>query len=276
MDLQHKRDNVYFDPKIITQKLNYHFIKRNLDLRIQETLAVHPEFRARKDTCGRSYVYQIVTTKLNLENSYHGKKANKKFMRNYLRGNLLPIHLSNTYHQVQHEHFNLEQFQDTLSLFEGKHNFRSFCNVNGWVKYIKDKETGEISQEDLKDEDFIRHMSSITVKQVESPLPKSEFNDQFNFYHVIVKGNAFLHNQIRRMVGISLDVCKGCVQKSEVQKILEDPWSGFPARARPAPPNGLSLLDVHYTEESLDSATLNYEDLPVPVQQHNQKSDHVE
>jgi len=33
VDLQHKLENQYFDPQIITQKLNYHFYKRNLDLR---------------------------------------------------------------------------------------------------------------------------------------------------------------------------------------------------------------------------------------------------
>ena len=40
--------NVFFDPGAITAQLNYYFVKRKLDVRINRTLAVHPEFRARK------------------------------------------------------------------------------------------------------------------------------------------------------------------------------------------------------------------------------------
>ena len=38
----------FFDPGTITAQLNYYFVKRKLDVRINRTLAVHPEFRARQ------------------------------------------------------------------------------------------------------------------------------------------------------------------------------------------------------------------------------------
>ena len=147
---------------------------------------------------------------------------------------------------------------------EGSHNFKAFCSSQGWIKHIKLPDGSNVS-ELRTDEEFQRMIPKIDVSEAPNPCPLDPFYmDNFKFYQVQIKGKAFLHNQIRRMIGAALGVGEGRLTREDVQKMLQHPSLGWNKKGRVVPPHGLHLLDVEYTQESLQSATEDVNLLPLP------------
>ncbi len=108
------------------------------------------------------------------------------------------------------------KLEAALSIFQGTHDFRSFC-------------TGH------EQNSTIRTIDSITL----------DFNEQLQAHRIIFKGKGFLRYMIRRIVGASLHCASYSDYSIEtLQKILKqkDPHQQLPT----APAKGLMLYQIEY------------------------------
>jgi len=118
---------------------------------------------------------------------------------------------------------NLEKFNAALQLFVGEHDFRSFCKVD--------------PEKQHKIED------GFTVKTIDSI--KLEVIKKYNLIRVTICGKAFLHFQIRRMIGYALDVArKDNLEISYLQSLLDHPKAEQILLKAPA--SGLLLKKIIY------------------------------
>lgn len=120
----------------------------------------------------------------------------------------------------------LQKFEAGLKLFEGTHDFRSFCKV--------DKE----KQEKIADGFTIKTVDKIRVEQI----------SKLGLLRVVIYGKAFLHYQIRRMIGYALDVARRKnLSISYLQKLLDNPTAE--QILLKAPSSGLLLRKIIYKKE---------------------------
>jgi len=108
----------------------------------------------------------------------------------------------------------VEVMQKAASYLEGRHNFRSFQTQN--------KEN----------------------PQAERTIKKLKISAKKNFIYIDIEADGFLHNMVRRIVGVLLEVGRGKIKAPRVKKILKakDPRLGGPT----VPARGLCLLRVKY------------------------------
>lgn len=112
-----------------------------------------------------------------------------------------------------------ESFYKTSKLFLGKHDFSAFCIKEG------DRET-------------IREISDIEIERREV---NKGVGTLWTFH---IKGDSFLREQVRMMVGAMIRVARGLYEENEIILALESGKAlvDFPA----APPQGLNLEKVFW------------------------------
>ncbi len=123
------------------------------------------------------------------------------------------------------EELNIDIMQKAAKLFEGKHNFRSYC-------YRPTKNTvldGEITHCEIKKNDVY----------VASFFPKES-------YLLQVKGEGFKRNQIRLMMGALLDLGKGKIDLDFIRKTLDSNEEEI-ILEHIVPGSGLILNSVEFT-----------------------------
>ncbi|MFC2949243.1 tRNA pseudouridine(38-40) synthase TruA [Virgibacillus sediminis] len=110
---------------------------------------------------------------------------------------------------------NLQSMQEACRYFEGSHDFTSFSSAKATTKGSKVR--------------TIYHASCI---------------ERDGYIEFIFRGNGFLYNMVRIMVGTLLDVGQGRKKPEEIQSIIEKTDRKFAGET--APPQGLYLWDVIY------------------------------
>jgi tRNA pseudouridine38-40 synthase len=109
------------------------------------------------------------------------------------------------------------KLKKALKLYVGTHDFRSFCKLE-------------------EERSTIRTIHSITIHSL----------DRFGAIRIVIKGDSFLHFQIRRMVGYALGVARrGDLSLDFIQDMLDNPdpqQQGTKADGR-----GLCLKEVRYS-----------------------------
>jgi tRNA pseudouridine38-40 synthase len=103
---------------------------------------------------------------------------------------------------------------DCCKLFNGMHNFISFCDINN----------EEISTKVLVDKIWLEE-------------------DEDKIY-IRIKASHFLWKMVRRVVGTLVEVGRGNISKENIEKFLET-YSDIPSKLT-APPSGLFLEKVIY------------------------------
>lgn len=122
-----------------------------------------------------------------------------------------------------------QKFEQALQLFIGTHNFRSFCKV--------DKE----KLPELENGLTIKTVDKVCVKKI----------SKFGILQVQMYGKAFLHFQIRRMIGYALDVARRKnLSISYLQELLDNPTAEQILLKAPA--SGLLLRKIMYKKEIKD------------------------
>lgn len=126
-----------------------------------------------------------------------------------------PMHRRDTYF-VSYP-LDLEKMKQAAEYLKGKHDFKSFCNVHTHV------------------EDFVRTVFDLEIEKVQ---------DIITFR---IRGNGFLYNMVRIIVGTLLSVGRGFLKPEDMVRILE-------ARDRQAagmtvPPQGLVLVEIAYKKD---------------------------
>lgn len=120
---------------------------------------------------------------------------------------------NNAYHEFAQ--LNVEAMKSACELFIGTHDFTSFSSAKSTVKGSKIRTLYEVS------------------------LRKSGEEIEF-----ILRGNGFLYNMVRIIVGVLLDVGKGKLTLEEVQDIFVK--KNRQSVGKTLPPQGLFLWDVSY------------------------------
>lgn len=177
------------DKKIDTSKIK-HSLNNLLpkDIYIKDVNEVEPSFHARFDVIKKEYIYKI-----NI-------------------GEYSPLEVD--YILQYNKPLDIDKMRDSLKLFEGKHNFRSFTKVD------EEKET------------YIR-----TIYETDLTLDN-------NIISVKFVGDGFLRYMVRNMVGLLIEIGELKKESEEVLRLFEvmDRKEG----GKIAPPNGLYLSNVYY------------------------------
>ena len=255
---------------------------RDHAIRVSKTVAVPAEFHSRHDVTGRSYLYRLAVFPPVCSlpsHQFHGWVAapvTKRFSRkrashfrhlnacvNSKLSALENGFVSDCYLKDE-ETFDFDLFKATLKLMEGKHNFSNFTKAQGLFKY-KTVEGERYVRTARTEEERTRTVRSIEVIERPPPLPLSVYpvygTDQLYLIDVVIHGQSFLHNQVRRMVGAAMAVAKGVVSLDDVKLLLSQPDSGWNQKISPARSEGLFLAKVEYKKESLELATEDYNEM---------------
>lgn len=116
----------------------------------------------------------------------------------------------------------IEAMRKAASYLEGTHDFVSFCNIRTNV------------------EDTVRTVYSLEV------LTKG---DQITFR---IRGNGFLYNMVRIIVGTLLRVGRGFYTPEQVKEILEA--KNRKSAGVTAPPHGLMLMEIEYKDSETSAS----------------------
>lgn len=160
------------------------------DIYVHHVEEVSPDFHSRFDATEKEYRYFVLNS-----------KERDLFRRHYTY-----------YHSTD---LNLELIQQACLLFEGTHDFTSFCSHRSTVKGSKVRTLYEV----------------ICTKD----------NDEIQF---ILRGNGFLYNMVRIIVGVLLDVGAGKVDINNIEKMFQE--KDRTVVGKTLPPEGLFLWEVKY------------------------------
>ena len=121
-------------------------------------------------------------------------------------------------------HLDLEKMRQAAGYLVGEHDFASFCNVRTNV---------EDTVRTIYELNVLKNADEITIR---------------------IKGNGFLYNMVRIIVGTLLRAGRGFYTPEQVKDILEA--RDRQAAGVTAPPNGLMLVGIEY-EKSNDSGCVH-------------------
>ena len=254
-------------------------MRRDHAIRVSKTVGVPAEFHSRHDVISRSYLYRLAVFPPACSlpsHQFHGwvsapvtKRFNRKQASHYRELNTcvnsklsaLERGFTSDWYLKDGETFDFDLFKATLKLMEGKHNFSNFTKAQGLFKY--QTVGGERYVRTARsEEERTRTVRSIEVSERAPPLPLSVYpvygTEQVQLIDVVIQGQSFLHNQVRRMVGAAMAVARGLVSLDDVQLLLSQPDTGWNQKIAPARSEGLFLAKVEYKKESLELATEDY------------------
>ena len=247
---------------------------------MSRTVAVPAEFHSRHDVASRSYLYRLAvfpptcrlssdhlhdpirppgTFRFNKKKAAHFKQLNAcvSSKLSALDNNLM----FDTYLKDE-QTFNFDMFNKALKLMEGKHNFSNFSKSQGLFKY-KTVNGEKYVKFARTEEERTRIVNSIEIIERPPPLPPSVYPlyGEVQFLDVVIHGQSFLHNQVRRMVGAALAAATERISLSDVEDLLNEPHSGWNTAISPARCEGLYLARVQYKAGSLELATEDYREM---------------
>lgn len=187
----------------LNQVFNYHtrkFIPENSitsglnslisdDIVIKNTEYVSSGFHATKSATNKTYEYLILNT-----------AKPSPFYRNHC------WHIS--------DNIDTDKLNKILELFEGSHDFSSFCKKRSMV------------------DDPVRTINSICVRQIR------------NFLKIEINADGFLHNMVRNIVGTALHVYRKELNPEIIKDIFDA--KDRSAAGPTAPAKGLYLKKVYY------------------------------
>ena len=112
-------------------------------------------------------------------------------------------------------YLDLNLMKDAIKLFEGSHDFKGFASA-----------------------------SIDPRKDTNKTIYKTEINERGDYLEFIFIGNGFLKYQIRRMMGLLIDVGRGKEKKEKILEVLEKKDPGISHKV--ADGCGLYLYNVYY------------------------------
>lgn len=112
----------------------------------------------------------------------------------------------------------MDKIKQACKLFEGTHDFTSFCSARSTVKGTKVRTLYEVSCEKQADEIVF-----------------------------VLRGNGFLYNMVRIIVGVLLDVGSGKLSMNDIEEMFRK--KDRSAAGKTAPPTGLFLWTVKYEND---------------------------
>lgn len=205
--------------------MNKFFLNTSTPVFVRKCIQVPNNFSARFHAVSRTYLYRQAVLKDNL--GIEKKSSLASF---------IPVEEWKRCHFTRLKGFDIDQFKEGAKHFEGYHDFTTFKRYNKLNSHKNNR----------------RKIFSVTVRSGK-PLVTCQVDskdDVFDYWDIEIKGRAFVHNQIRRMIGTLNAVAVGKLRPEDVKLMLQVPskhsWHSF---IRNCPPEGLYLLNVEYNPE---------------------------
>jgi tRNA pseudouridine38-40 synthase len=176
-------------------------------IRVRTAERVGPEFHARWLAQAKTYQYRI----------YRGRVVP-------------PFHWRYVLHDTQPLDF--AAMAEAARCFEGEHDFTSFAASTG-------------SEEDDRERTMLRtiYRSEVVVGSAAGTAPSAEEPQEWVY---VVKGKSFLRYMVRKIVGTLVEVGRGRMVPSDIQRVFElcDRSRSGPTM----PAQGLCLMSVEYPD----------------------------
>ncbi|XP_049866804.1 tRNA pseudouridine synthase-like 1 isoform X2 [Pectinophora gossypiella] len=222
-DLERFGSNIY-EPTGITYNLNKFFYKNDISIIVKKCLRVPDNFNARYNAIRRTYLYRLAVLKDDVQ-----------LPENVGMASCIPIEEWRRCYFVRLQNFNIDLMREATKYLVGYHDFTTFKRFGKLKQYKHNR----------------REIYSIDVKPGQ-PLVSSCSNPPFTYWDVEIQGRAFVHNQIRRMMGTLISVATEKLPPEEIKVMLQVPskhsWHNF---IQNCPPDGLYLANVEYNPEDL-------------------------
>ena len=206
------------------------------------------DFHARHRVKEREYQYRILLVGPRPDISYKIPFiANQYWLLNavpFLEGaqgaTLLPPQSAET-------SFRLDEMREASQLFIGTHDFSNFCktHIPKHVTRVKN-----ISAIDIEE---------IDIRQNETSSPLFFSVAKCKEIRLTIRGNSFLHNQVRIMVDALVKVATGKLTGFQIRRALDCPQVPFHYKGA-APPDGLYLTNIVYHEDGYVPTHFNDDD----------------
>lgn len=211
----------------ITYHLNKFFFKSNTSIFVRRCIRVRDDFNARYNAISRTYLYRLAVL-----------KSDVILPENTTIASCIPIEEWKKCHFNRIRDFDIEKFKEGAKYLVGYHDFTTFKKFDKLKEYKHNR----------------RQINSITVRPGRPVVTSytSERDNAFDYWDIEINGRAFVHNQIRRMVGALCSVAIGKLAPSDIKLMLQIPskhsWHSF---IQTGPPDGLYLCNVEYKPEDL-------------------------
>ncbi|XP_047527674.1 tRNA pseudouridine synthase-like 1 [Vanessa atalanta] len=226
-DLERHGNRIY-DTQFIINEMNRFFSKNQISIYVKEVLRVNDDFNARFIATSRTYLYRLAILKPEVQIDEN----------NYSIPSLIPIEEWKRCDFIRSKEFDIEKFKEGAKYLVGYHDFTTF------KKFDKLKQNKH-NRREIKSIDVRPGRPCVTTYT-------SQSNNCFNYWDITIKGRAFVHNQIRRMIGTLISVAKGKLKPEDVKVMLQVPskhsWHSFITSCLP---DGLYLCNVAYNPEDL-------------------------
>ncbi|CAB3234685.1 unnamed protein product [Arctia plantaginis] len=226
VDLE-RNGSLPYNTEGVTYNLNKFFYKNNTGIYVRKCIRVRDDFSARYNAISRTYLYRLAVLKKGIVLPEDTSLAS-----------YIPIEEWRKCHFLRHQDFDIEKFKVGAKYFVGYHDFTTFKKFDKLKQHKQNR----------------REIKSLEVRPGR-PLVTSYTTAQeniFDYWDIEIKGRAFVHNQIRRMVGALNSVAIGKLPPEEIKVMLQVPskhsWYSF---IHTGPPDGLYLCNVEYNPQDL-------------------------
>jgi tRNA pseudouridine38-40 synthase len=236
-----------YSPDAVRKGLNYRLGSYSSFLSITDCSVVSPQFDARRDAVGRTYVYRIIVPNRTFQRSarFPPTPSQAMFLQN--RAWILPYSLD------------VDAMQAACRHFIGERDFSSLHT---------NKKEGEVSIRDLQYLAVQRisgdHMhdstsfvppweASISSSVSSSPMALTQMSAMDTTcpdeeIRIFVRADSFVMRMVRNIVGILVAVGRGKRTPDDIEGVLAHRSRGS-IFIDPAPAHGLYLLNVHYADD---------------------------
>ncbi|KAL0841758.1 hypothetical protein ABMA28_014023 [Loxostege sticticalis] len=224
-DLERYGSKIY-EPHNISYLLNKFFYNTNTSIFVNNCLRVPDNFHARFNAKSRTYLYRFAVLKQGVE-----------LPENSCIASYIPIEEWRRCHYMRLRGFDIEKVKDGAKYLVGYHDFTTF------KKFDKLKENKQNRRE----------LKSVVVRPGAPLVTSLRSQEQiWDHWEVEFKGRAFVHNQIRRMMGTLISCAVDKLPPEEIKVMLQVPskhsWYTF---IQTCPPDGLYLCNVEYDPQEL-------------------------
>ncbi|KAK3536924.1 hypothetical protein QTP86_027069 [Hemibagrus guttatus] len=189
-------------------------VMESVGKRITRVYCVQKDFHARYRAISRTYVYRLAT--------------------GICRHTELPITEKDLCWTLENMELNVDAMREAGAMFQGTHDFSTFRALSS-------------------DAPFKNPLKTMELVQVDPGLSFSQrhFHRDIQFWELTFKSRSFLYKQVRRMVGALVAVGRGKLSIRQVQDLLDSRDSMAYPQHMAAPPYGLFLINVEYSDSDL-------------------------
>lgn len=225
--------------EVLKTRLNKHLFKHKHDILVNEAVLTPADFHPRRFTTSREYIYRIAVP---------DRHKTSRFTLGHRCHDLLGLLPLNELHRVLPiPTIDFDKAHKAMELLSGEHDFASFA----------------ASLDEKVTKGSVRRVEMDLVPEEPDVNGLDQYrNCPMDFYRFHVKSKAFLHSQVRRMIGAILSFASyDMVKLHAIEKLLQNPHpTTWTSKMITAEACGLYLNKMTFSREAFDGTIKTYED----------------